>query len=188
VTAGRDRRLLVTVSDARGRRTPDFGLARWLEDAAPRAARGEVAIALVRDAEMRALNRAFRGKDKVTDVLSFPANAAGKGRRAAGGGRESKAREPQSAACSPQPATPRLGDLAIAQGVAARQAREFGHPVKIELRILALHGLLHLLGYDHETDSGTMRRLEDRLRRRARLPTGLVARAQAPHLTSESGR
>jgi probable rRNA maturation factor len=67
-----------------------------------------------------------------------------------------------------------LGDIAIARGVAARQARALGHSTRAELRILALHGLLHLLGYDHETDRGEMQRAEDRLRRKAGLPAGLI--------------
>ena len=70
-----------------------------------------------------------------------------------------------------------LGDIVIARGVAARQARALGHPVRTELRILALHGLLHLLGYDHEVDEGRMARMETRLRRRAGLPGGLIARS-----------
>ena len=70
-----------------------------------------------------------------------------------------------------------LGDIAIAAGVARRQARAHGHPLRTEVRTLALHGLLHLLGYDHETDRGEMRRLEERLRERAGLGSGLIARA-----------
>jgi probable rRNA maturation factor len=70
-----------------------------------------------------------------------------------------------------------MGDLAISVDAARRQAREMGHSVTDEVRILALHGLLHLLGYDHETDQGDMRRAEERLRRRAGLPVGLIARA-----------
>jgi probable rRNA maturation factor len=74
-----------------------------------------------------------------------------------------------------------LGEIAIALGVARRQAAEIGHPLGTELRILALHGLLHLLGYDHETDQGDMRRAEERLRRAAGLPTGLIARTPGRH-------
>jgi probable rRNA maturation factor len=73
-----------------------------------------------------------------------------------------------------------LGDVAIAAGVARRQAARHGHSLATELRILALHGLLHLLGYDHEQDQGRMRRFEERLRRRAGLPGGLIARARRP--------
>ena len=68
------------------------------------------------------------------------------------------------------------GDLAISRHAAARQARQFGHSLDTELRILILHGLLHLAGHDHECDHGRMRRLEDRLRRRLGLPTALIAR------------
>jgi probable rRNA maturation factor len=126
----------------------------------PRGARGQVGIAIVPDRVVRKLNRTYRGIDRPTDVLSFPAQDGGAKRSRTG---------------------PRfLGDIAIASGVARRQARHFGHPLTVELRILALHGLLHLLGYDHETDQGNMIRFEERLRRRAGLPTGLVARASGP--------
>lgn len=149
------------MADARGRSVTGTGLERWLPRAAPRAARGAVTVAIVSDRTMRALNRRFRGADYATDVLSFPA-------------RETPA----------QVGTPRLGrlgpavlgDIVIARGVAARQARRFGHSAAVEQRILALHGLLHLLGYDHETDQGRMRRVEERLRRLAGLPAGLTAR------------
>jgi len=130
----------------------------WLADIAPARARGEVTVALVSDRRMRVLNRAFRGKDYATDVLSFPMGADG------GDG----------------PGHPRgLGDIVIAAGVAARQAREHGHPAATEIRLLALHGLLHLLGYDHEDpdDRGRMARTEARLRARAGLPSGVIARA-----------
>jgi len=69
-----------------------------------------------------------------------------------------------------------LGDIVIARGVARRQARDAGHPESIEWRVLALHGLLHLLGYDHETDNGRMARVEARLRRAGGLSNGLLER------------
>ena len=69
-----------------------------------------------------------------------------------------------------------LGDVVIASGVAARQAREAGHSLATELKVLSLHGLLHLLGHDHETDNGAMARLEQRLRKKAGLPHGLIER------------
>ena len=142
------------------------GLGTWLERAAPRTARGAVDIAIISDGEMRRFNREYRRVDAPTDVLSFPALSNDVAGGAAGDLR--RARRP-------------LGDIAIAAGVARRQAREQGHSLGIELRILALHGLLHLLGYDHEGDAGQMRRLEERLRRRARLPAGLIARAPLIH-------
>jgi probable rRNA maturation factor len=114
-------------------------------------------IALVSDQRMRALHRRFRGQSHATDVLSFPAAA---GPWAIG--------EP-----------PFLGEVAIALGVAARQAKRLGHATTTEVRTLALHGLLHLLGYDHERDDGHMSRVEERLRRRAGLPAGLIGRASA---------
>jgi probable rRNA maturation factor len=143
------RSLRVSVTDGRGRPVRDGGLARWLSRVAPRSARGEVALALVSDARMRALNRAYRRKDYATDVLSFPAGAP-----------------------------PALGDLVIATGVAKRQAREAGQSYQTELRVLALHGLLHLLGYDHESpdDGGRMRRAEIRLRKKGGLSAGLMER------------
>jgi probable rRNA maturation factor len=147
------------------------GLGRWLTTAAPDSATGEVAIALVSDARMRRLNRTFRHVDAPTDVLSFPADPRTNGPL-------DRTNGPPDRTIGPGTRDPGLflGDLAIALGVAARQARECGHPLRTELRILALHGLLHLLGYDHERDRGTMRRLEERLRRHAGLPGGLIAR------------
>jgi probable rRNA maturation factor len=166
-TAGSSRRrvsprLTVTVSDGRGRPVRAPGLAGWLVAAAPRGSRGDVGVALVSDRRMRALNRDFRGADSTTDVLSFPAGERVMSRRAGE---------------SPPP----LGDIVIATGRAARQARRAGHPLSTELRVLALHGLLHLLGYDHEgaRDAGLMARLEQRLRRRAGLREGLIERERA---------
>lgn len=150
------RRLSVTVS---GRTVPPAarGLGAWLAGAAPRGAQGAVDIALVSDPQMRRLNRTFRQVDRATDVLSFPAGEND---------------GPGLAGARERP----LGDIAIALGVAARQAIDQGHGLRTELRVLALHGLLHLLGYDHKRDQGQMRRTEDRLRRRAGLPSGLIAR------------
>jgi len=70
-----------------------------------------------------------------------------------------------------------LGDIVIASGVARRQARRAGHSERVEFRVLALHGLLHLLGYDHHVDNGAMERLEVRLRRKGSLREGLIERA-----------
>jgi probable rRNA maturation factor len=153
-------RLRVAVTDGRGRPIPSGGLARWLADIAPRRARGSMTVALVSDARMRALNRQYRGKDYATDVLSFP-TAADLRRKS----------RPQAPAPSPH-----LGDIVIAQGIARRQARAAGHDSPEELRILALHGLLHLLGYDHERDNGQMARLERRLRRKGGLREALTER------------
>lgn len=99
-------------------------------------------VALVGDARIRELNRDFRGYDEPTDVLSFPAN---------------------------QPDY--LGDIVISVETANRQAHRRGSNLRRELKILTLHGFLHLLGYDHETDDGQMRRLEYRLRRRFGITT-----------------
>ncbi len=98
---------------------------------------GEVAVVLAGDHLLRRLNRQFRGKDRPTDVLSFPGE----------GGEEG------------------LGDVVISVPTAERNARRQGHRLPRELDILALHGFLHVLGYDHETDDGAMDRLEGRLRR-----------------------
>ena len=135
--------LIVNVVTAGAARAP--GLARWLRQTAPARARGEVTVAVVPDARVRALNHQYRGKNTTTDVLSFPAGEPGE-----------------------------LGDVVIAAGVAGRQARQAGHSMAVELRVLALHGLLHLLGYDHEHDDGRMARLERRLRLKGGLVEGLI--------------
>jgi probable rRNA maturation factor len=122
-------------------------LATWLRTIAPARARGTVVVAIVSDYRVRRLNRLYRQLDRATDVLSFPSDDPG---------------------C--------LGDIVIAAGVAGRQARAAGHTLQTELRILALHGLLHLLGYDHEHDDGRMARVEARLRRRGGLREGLIER------------
>ena len=112
---------------------------------------GSVEVLLTSDAEMRRLNRTFRKKNKATDVLSFPAA------REAGG---------------------LAGDLAISLDTAARQAAEQGHSLRDELRILLLHGLLHLAGEDHEADAGEMAKREEQLRAQLGLHSGLIERAE----------
>jgi probable rRNA maturation factor len=164
--AGRAK-LIVTLTAPDGASLPTRGLTRWLTNAAPAKARGEVTVALVSDARMRTLNRSYRNKDYATDVLSFPAFA-----RASG---FAKATADKTGDSTPGGAG-YLGDIVIATGVAQRQADEVGHPVGTEIKVLALHGLLHLLGYDHETDTGEMARLEARLRTKAGLKDGLIAR------------
>jgi probable rRNA maturation factor len=151
MTEGERGNLRVVLVDGVGRPVRVRGLAGWLRGVAPARARGTVTIALVSDASMRRLNREFARQDKVTDVLSFPAGDRG---------------------------APFLGDVVIATGVARRQARAVGHSSGQELRVLALHGLLHLLGHDHETDNGTMARVEARLRRRGGLTAGMIERAE----------
>lgn len=111
-----------------------------------RLPKDSVAVCLIEDREIARMNQKYRGKRGSTDVLSFPVNGDlqagrnGKGRGAF------------------------LGDIAISPATARRNARDCGRPVSDELRILILHGVLHLLGYDHETDSGQMERYEARLR------------------------
>jgi probable rRNA maturation factor len=149
-------RLVVELVVPPGFRAPR--LAAWLASTAPAAARGTVTVAIVSDARVRALNRQYRMKDHATDVLSFPASAS-----------RLRRGKPDERGY--------LGDVVIAAGVAARQARHAGHSLGTELRVLALHGVLHLLGYDHERDDGRMARLERRLRKRGGLREGLIERA-----------
>ena len=112
------------------------------------AARREFAVLVSTDDAVRRANRRFRGRSSATDVLSFPDGEDG-----------------------------RLGDILISAAAAQRQATDYGHSVEQELKILALHGLLHLMGNDHETDGGRMRRAETRWRKKFGLPAGLVERA-----------
>ena len=135
------------------------GLGRFLH-AAQRAAglEGEVQVLLADDATLKRLNRTFRAKNRPTDVLSFPAG-------------------PTHVFFAEPDAPAMAGDLAISLETAARQAAEFGHSLRDEVRVLLLHGVLHLAGFDHEIDSGEMAAREDELRRRLRLPLNLIARA-----------
>src|SRR5688572_22986896 len=166
--------LTVIVGDARGQPVPVAGLAAWLRRTAPANARGRVSIALVTDRRIQALNRTYRQKDYPTDVLSFPANAPPRRTR-----RTQRSR-PVFSSVSPVGSGVEsfLGEIVIARGVARRQAREAGHSELTELRVLALHGLLHLLGYDHERDTGQMSRVEERLRRKGGLGEGLIERSR----------
>jgi len=117
-----------------------------------------VTVCLVSDAQIAHLNRAFRGNRRATDVLSFPANGAGPGRSAQ--------RKPRKQGTANGQVASYLGDIAISPQAARRNARRFGRTLPEELRILILHGVLHLMGFDHETDRGEMERLECRLRGR----------------------
>jgi probable rRNA maturation factor len=114
--------------------------------------KGTVDVLVTANAEMKSLNRRFRGKDKATDVLSF----------------------------TPPPDSLRkqlAGEIAISAEIAAQNARVFGHTAAQEVKILVLHGILHLRGYDHERDNGQMARRERQLRGELRLPDGLIERA-----------
>ena len=112
--------------------------------------RGAVCVLVTSNRELQALNRRFRGKNKPTDVLSFPAMTG----------------------LAPEFA----GDVAISAEIAKQNARRLGHTAAEEIRILVLHGMLHLAGYDHELDTGEMEREEARLRKSLGLPVGLIER------------
>ena len=126
--------------------------------------RGQVDVLLANDPALRHLNKTFRNKNKPTDVLSFPAPSAFAAKHA--------------------------GDLAISLETAARQATTHGHPLPDEIKILILHGLLHLSGEDHESDNGEMAAREATLRRELRLPTTLIERTTQTttkkHLTQQN--
>jgi probable rRNA maturation factor len=129
-------------------------LSRFLAEAqAAVRLKGEVTVLLTTDAAIRKLNRQFRGKNKATDVLSFPAEGIG--------------------------AEELAGDLAISVPTALKQSAEQGHSLSTEIKVLVLHGLLHLAGYDHDADEGKMARRERVLRERLGLPQGLIERAAA---------
>jgi probable rRNA maturation factor len=132
--------------------------------------RGEVDVLITSSAELRRLNRHFRGQNTATDVLSFPS-----------GPRATETRRNPSSKPSVPPClcgqSFSAGDLAISTEIAARNARRLGHRPADEIKILILHGLLHLAGYDHETDGGEMARKEVRLRRALGLPVALIERS-----------
>jgi probable rRNA maturation factor len=145
-------------------RTLSRNLSRFLAEAQAAARlRGQVTVLLTTDAAIRSLNRRFRGKNKATDVLSFPA--------------ENLLQSQEKIA----------GDLAISVPTARRQAAEHSHALTAELKVLILHGLLHLAGYDHEIDDGQMHRRERQLRARLGLPLGLIERATSPKVRPTAG-
>ncbi len=117
--------------------------------------KGKVNVLVTSSAEMKSLNRRFRGKDKPTDVLSFPAAPAAQKQFA--------------------------GEIAISAEIASRNAWALGHSPPEEVKILVLHGILHLRGYDHECDNGQMARREKQLRAKLHLPLGLIERAGRKH-------
>jgi len=122
--------------------------------------KGDVSVLLTSNREMQRLNRVFRGKDKPTDVLSFPA--------------------------IDEVSRTFAGDIAISIDIASRNAKDLGHDLEAETKVLILHGLLHLAGYDHETDNGEMAKRESRLRHRLGLPLSLTERGREPKLTKKT--
>jgi len=117
--------------------------------------RGSVTVLVTTSRELHRLNQSFRAQDKPTDVLSFPPHPLG--------------------------AKGFAGDLAISAEIASQNARRLAHSSSDEIKILALHGMLHLGGYDHETDAGTMARKEQQLRKQLHLPVALIERnAKSP--------
>jgi probable rRNA maturation factor len=130
----------------------ETSLARFVTRARRAAGlKGGVNVLVTSNSELRSLNRRFRAKDDATDVLSFPAEF--------------------------DSSRDLAGDIAISAEIASRNARRLGHPAAAEIKILVLHGILHLRGYDHDHDQGQMAKTEQRLRRRLRLPVGLIERA-----------
>jgi len=128
--------------------------------------RDPVNVLITSSRELRSLNRQFRGADKATDVLSFPSPPAplrGQLHRVA-------------------------GDVAISVDIARENSKRLGHPVAEEIKILVLHGILHLAGFDHERDQGEMAREETRLRRRLKLETGLIERTPLRVSSSRKAR
>lgn len=119
--------------------------------------RPPVNVLVTSSAAVRELNRQFRGHNKATDVLSFPSTSP-----------TSKTRKPAVLA----------GEVAISVDIALENSIRLAHPVSQEIKILVLHGILHLAGFDHERDNGRMARTEAKLRRALRLPAALIERAE----------
>ena len=136
----------------------DLALNRFLERARRAAGlKGKVNVLLTSSAEMKSLNRRFRGKDGPTDVLSFPTESGGQKQFA--------------------------GEIAISAEIAAHNARLLGHSPAQEVKILVTHGILHLRGFDHECDNGQMARRERQLRAKLHLPIALIERAMTKRAT-----
>ena len=138
----------------------DLALSRFLARARRAAGlKGKVNVLLTSSTEMKSLNRRFRGMDKPTDVLSFPAEPGAQKQFA--------------------------GEIAISTEIATKNAHELGHSPAQEVKILVLHGVLHLRGYDHECDNGQMGRREKQLREKLHLPLGLIERVPIEKVTTE---
>jgi len=141
----------------------DLALKRFLTRARRAAGlKGQVNVLLTSSAEMKSLNRRFRGKDMPTDVLSFPAEPGAQKQFA--------------------------GEIAISAEIAGQNARLLGHPHAQEVKILVVHGILHLRGYDHECDNGQMARREKQLREKLHLPVGLIERTAPGRATRKHDR
>jgi probable rRNA maturation factor len=139
----------------------EAALARFVRQASRAAGlKGAVNVRVTSNSELRSLNRRFRGKNTPTDVLSFPAEGDGSGGFA--------------------------GDIAISAEMASRNARLLGHAAALEIKVLVLHGILHLRGYDHDHDQGQMAKIEHRLRRELRLPVGLIERAESSEVDARA--
>jgi len=126
--------------------------------------RAPVNVLVTSSAAVRSLNRQFRGQNKATDVLSFPSTPS-----------TSKIRKPVAVA----------GDVAISADIALENSIRLGHPAGQEIKILVLHGILHLAGFDHERDNGEMARKEAKLRRALRLPATLIERVESEGVAPE---
>jgi probable rRNA maturation factor len=124
-----------------------------------------VNVLVTSSAELRGFNQRFRGANKATDVLSFPAPPA-----------------------MLRQAKPVAGEVAISADIARENARRLGHSLADEVKILVLHGILHLAGFDHERDNGQMARKESQLRRKLKLEGSLIERTQARGLSGVTKR